>query len=176
MLTKWRICDNNIRERSRQLCLPNSPAIPLPTGLAGTNFSLPAGSTYPVKPMIPNGFRARRAISRRKKPIFPCRQGNRTENLPSRFLDVPAELVAHRRQHPVREVRLAARAEALIERRRQDMRRYRLVDRGLDRPAPFTRIRDAPCETRKDRVFGESARGQIQKPGGDHTAAPPELR
>src|SRR5439155_8361594 len=37
---------------------------------------------------------------------------------------------------PVGEIRLAARAETLVQRRRHDVRRHRVVDGGLDRPTP----------------------------------------
>ena len=67
------------------------------------------------------------------------------------FFQMSAELVAHRRKQFVREIRLAARAETLVERGRQDMRRHGLVDGGLDRPAPFAGIRDPAGEIRQRR-------------------------
>ena len=65
-----------------------------------------------------------------------------------RLLDVSAELEAHRRQQLVLEVRLAARAEALVERGGQHRRRHGFVDRGLDRPAAFAGVGDAAGELR----------------------------
>src|SRR2546430_17502449 len=59
-----------------------------------------------------------------------------------RFLHVPAELEPHGGQHAVLEFRLSARAEALIERGGENGHGYRLVDRGLDRPAALARDRD----------------------------------
>ena len=72
-----------------------------------------------------------------------------TPSLAGRLLDVPAELEAHRREQLVLEVGLAARAEALVERGRQHRRRHGLVDRGLDRPAPFAGVGDAAGELRR---------------------------
>src|SRR5215468_9038637 len=68
------------------------------------------------------------------------------------LLEMPAELVAHRREQLVSEVGLAARAETLVEGGRQDVSRHGLVDRGLDRPAPFSGVRHAPGELRQRRV------------------------
>ena len=72
-----------------------------------------------------------------------------------RFLEMPAELVAHGRQQLVAEVRLAARAEALVQRGGENGRRHRLVDRGLDRPPPLAGIRHAPLEALERRVLDE---------------------
>jgi hypothetical protein len=90
MLTKWHICDNVNRWKIGQLFPPNSPAIPLPTGSAGTNFSLPPVLAYPVKPMISNGFRARRAISKRKKTdFFPAGRETGPRTYPAGFSMCP---------------------------------------------------------------------------------------
>ena len=63
-----------------------------------------------------------------------------TRPLSTGLFEVSAELVAHRREQLVLEVRLAARAESLIERRGQNVRRHAFVDRRVDGPAPFTGI------------------------------------
>jgi hypothetical protein len=54
-----------------------------------------------------------------------------------RFFHMPAELVSHRREQLVLKVRFAARAKALIERRREDRHRHGLIYGGLDGPSPF---------------------------------------
>src|SRR5262245_57510510 len=86
---------------------------------------------------------------------------------------MPAELVTHRRQDLVREVRLTARAEALVQRGGEHGRRYRFVDRRLDSPAPFPRIRYASGELRERGVLDERGRREIEQPRRDHAAAPP---
>src|SRR5262249_7846949 len=53
------------------------------------------------------------------------------------FFQMAAELIAHRREQLVGEIRLAAGAESLIERRAQNVSRRRLVDGGFDRPTPL---------------------------------------
>ena len=63
-----------------------------------------------------------------------------------RLLEMAAELVAHGRQQLVGEVRLAARAEALVQRGGEDGRRHRLVDGRLDRPPPLAGIGHAALE------------------------------
>ncbi len=63
------------------------------------------------------------------------------DRLALRFLLVmTAEPIAHRGKNFVREVGLAARAEALVERCREDVGGNRLVDGGLDRPTPLAGI------------------------------------
>src|SRR5215472_5725057 len=76
--------------------------------------------------------------------------------LSRRFFDVPAKLVAHRRQQLVGEIRFSARSEPVVKSCREDMRRDRLVDGGLDRPPALARIRHPagkPCELG---ILGES--------------------
>jgi hypothetical protein len=53
------------------------------------------------------------------------------------FLHVSSELVTHRRQYLVRKVCFPARAESLIQRRREDRRGNSLIDRRLGGPAPL---------------------------------------
>ena len=69
----------------------------------------------------------------------------------------------------------AARAEALVERRGQHVRRHAGLHRGLDRPAPLAGIRDAALEARELRVLAQRARREVEQPGADHAAAPPQL-
>src|SRR6516164_10910337 len=155
----------------------NSPAIPLPTAFYRCKIPLPAGSAKAEHVTDRERlFGTDRVLFEGSKAFFPCRQGNAQRMLPGRLLDVPAKLVAHGRQHLAGKIGLAARAEALKECGRQDVCGDRLVDRRLDGPASLARIRNAPRKTGKRRVFGECARGQIQEPGGDDAAAPPQFR
>ena len=68
-----------------------------------------------------------------------------------------AELEAHGREELVLEVGLAARAEALVERRGEHGRGDGLVDGGLDRPAAFAGVGDAAGELRRARGPSASA-------------------
>src|SRR6516164_4885178 len=146
----------------------NSPAIPLPTAFYRCKIPLPAGSAKAEHVTDRERlFGTDRVLFEGSKAFFPCRQGNAQRMLPGRLLDMPAELVAHGRQHLAGKIGLAARAEALKECGGQHMCRDRLVDRGLDGPAPLARIGNAPRKSRKRRVFGEGTRGQVEKPRGD---------
>ena len=92
------------------------------------------------------------------------------------FSDVAAEAEAHRRQHLVLEVVLAARGEALEQRRR----RARAPARPR-RSRPATSSGPRPSRTR-GRANSSSVgsprkrrRGQVEQPGRDDAAAPPQL-
>ena len=63
-----------------------------------------------------------------------------------RFLHVSAELEAHGRQQFVLEIRRTARGKALEECRGEDRHWDRLVDGGLDRPAPFPESETRPAK------------------------------
>src|SRR5579884_921687 len=52
-------------------------------------------------------------------------------------LQVAAERLAHRREHPVAPVGLAARGEAVEQRGGEHRNRHALLDRRLHRPAPL---------------------------------------
>src|SRR5271163_1030574 len=65
-----------------------------------------------------------------------------------RLLEVPAELIAHRRQHLVRKQRFAAGTESFVQRGGEHMGRNALVDRGLDGPAALPGIGDPSGEGR----------------------------
>src|SRR5262249_34453267 len=67
------------------------------------------------------------------------------------------------------------RAEAFVERGREDGDRNAFVDGGLDGPAAFAGIGDVAFELCEGGVFHEGGRGQVEKPGGDDAAAPPDL-
>ena len=72
------------------------------------------------------------------------------------LLVVPAELLAHRREHLVAEVVEAARGEALVERRGQDRRRHALVDRRDRGPAALAGVRDPAGEVGRGRAIPAS--------------------
>src|SRR5918993_1230114 len=101
-----------------------------------------SSSSLVMVPLFSSGPRASRALRR----ACECAQARETRAVRKmcsrsrRLLDMPAELVAHGREQLVGEIRLAARAEPLVERRRQDMRRHTLVDRRLDGPAALAGI------------------------------------
>ena len=78
--------------------------------------------------------------------------------LPAAFLLVAAEFVAHRGQHLVGEVGLAARAEAFVQRGAEDRGRHDFVDGGRDRPAPLARIGHAAGEARQVRALRRARR------------------
>src|SRR5262249_18191640 len=92
------------------------------------------------------------------------------------FFQMSTELVTHGREQFVGEICLAARAEPLVQSRRQDMRWDGFVNGGLDRPAPLARVRHPPGELRQSRIHDEDGRREIQQPRRDHTAASPHLR
>src|SRR5262249_16325899 len=107
------------------------------------------------------------------------RPGRRRVPHPSSFafllLVVPAELEAHRREELVLVIGLAARGEARVERGREDRRRNRLLDGALDGPAALARVGDAAGEVLQGRIGRERGRREIEEPGGDDAAAPPDL-
>src|SRR5262252_2937868 len=86
---------------------------------------------------------------------------------------MPAESVAHRRQELIGKVRLASRAEALVQRGGEHRRRHGLVDRRLDGPAAFAGIRYAPGELRERGILDERGRREIEQPRRNHAAATP---
>src|ERR1041385_6335506 len=86
-----------------------------------------------------------------------------------------AELLPYRREQLVGVMRLAARAEALVERGGQHGHRDALVDRGADRPAPLAGVRDAAAVLRQVGASGERRGGEVEQPGRDDAAAAPHL-
>src|SRR5689334_14977682 len=86
-----------------------------------------------------------------------------------------AELVAHRREDAVREVRCASRRETLGEGDAQHRSRYALVDRSRERPAPLARIGDTPREASEVWAVEKRRGGEIEQPRGDHAAPAPQL-
>src|SRR5438094_6189094 len=96
--------------------------------------------------------------------------------LAARFLEVPAELVTHGRKQLLLKIGLAARAEALVERGRENGYGHGLVDGGFDCPSSLARIRHPALEARERGVLEQRGRREVQQPRGDHTASPPHLR
>ncbi len=88
---------------------------------------------------------------------------------------VAAEAVAHRGEDLLRKGVRLPRAEARIERRRQHLGRHRLVHRGVDGPAAFAGVLDMARIAVERAVARQRLRGEIEQPGGDDAAAPPDL-
>ena len=91
------------------------------------------------------------------------------------FLHVSAELITHRREQLVLEVRFAARAETCVQRGRQDRSGDRLVDRRHDRPASLAGVGHAAGELRQRRILQQRDRREVEQPGGDDAAAAPHF-
>ncbi len=92
------------------------------------------------------------------------------------LLDVPAEPHAHRGEHLVGEVGLAARAEPLEERRGQHGRRHALVDRRrstVQRPSPESDTRPAKPASSGPARSAAAVRSSSQD--ADDAAPPPHL-
>src|SRR6185369_9619832 len=71
------------------------------------------------------------------------------------LLDVAAETEAHRRQHAVLEVVLAARGEALEKGGGEHVRRHRFIDGGGERPAALAGIGYRAGEVAEIGALGE---------------------
>src|ERR1051325_4753199 len=93
----------------------------------------------------------------------------------SGFFFVTTELEAEPRQELRAEVSSSPRGEALVQRGREDRHRNARFDRRLDGPAAFARIRHVTGEAREIGLTGESARGEVEQPRGDHAAVSPHL-
>src|SRR5262245_43487309 len=92
------------------------------------------------------------------------------------FFQMPAKLITHRREQLVGKIRLAAGAEALIERRTQHVSRHCFVDGSFDCPAPLAGVRNSAFELLQSRILNQGCRRQIEQPRGNHAAAPPHFR
>src|SRR6185312_11865830 len=106
--------------------------------------------------------------------LRPCRPWLGVDGLAA--LDVPTEAEAHGREHLFAEGVLLPRAESGIERRGEHIRRDRFLDRGLDRPAPLAGILDEAGEVLQLGILRQRGGAEIEQPGRDDTAAPPDLR
>src|SRR3984893_16350398 len=91
-------------------------------------------------------------------------------------LDAPAEAEARGRQHPFPEGVLLPRAEPCIERRGEQVRGDRFLDRCLDGPATLAGILDEAGELLQLRILRQRGGAEIEQPGRDYAAAPPNLR
>src|SRR5215471_1802546 len=83
------------------------------------------------------------------------------------LLHMTPEFIAHGGEQPVGERRLAARAEAFVERARKDRSRHGLVDCGLDRPASFPGVGDSARKVIERGILGQRSSGEDKQPGGD---------
>src|SRR4051794_694398 len=88
---------------------------------------------------------------------------------------MPAELETHGGEKLVRKIGLAARAETLEQRRAKYGGWCTLVDRSRDCPATFAGIGHAAAKLREARVLRKCTRGEIEQPGCNDAAAPPDL-
>src|SRR5260370_7656606 len=86
-----------------------------------------------------------------------------------------AKLITHRRQKLIREIVITARTESLIKRRSQHRSRNSLIDPGLDRPAPFTGVRNSPSNLRHLRILEQRTRSKFHHPTTNHPPTPPHL-
>src|SRR3954447_3867497 len=90
---------------------------------------------------------------------------------------VPAELVAQRGEHLVREPAVAAGVEARVEGGGDHGRRDVVVDRVDDRPAALAGVRDMGAQVLEVVALGlEGALGELTQPGAHDRAAVPQAR
>ena len=88
-----------------------------------------------------------------------------------------AELVAQRREHPVGEVAVAARAEARVQRGGDHGRGHVVRGRVLDRPAALARVLGVALDRAEVVAVGlERAGGEFAQPRAHHRALAPEVR
>src|SRR5262245_14040223 len=80
------------------------------------------------------------------------------------FLQMSTEFITHGRQQLVAEIRLAARAETFVEGGRKYGRRHGLVDRGLDRPAPFAGVGDFASKVGELGIFRQRGCSEVEQP------------
>src|SRR5262245_19430048 len=80
------------------------------------------------------------------------------------FLQMSTEFITHSRQQLVAEIRLAARAETFVEGGRKYGRRHGLVDRRLDRPAPFAGVGDLASEVGEFGIFSQRGCSEVEQP------------
>src|SRR5262245_5504361 len=80
------------------------------------------------------------------------------------FFQMPAKLITHRREQLVDEIRLATRAETLIQRCGQHVSRHSLVDGGLHRPTSLPGVRYTSGEFRQGGILDQGSCCQVQQP------------
>src|SRR5258706_15534696 len=94
----------------------------------------------------------------------------------SRFLfRVAAELEAHGRQNLGGKVAFASRQESLVERFGEHGSGCARLDAGENGPAAFAGIGDASGETLESRLLEQRNGSEIEQPGRNHAAAPPNF-
>src|SRR5712691_4152460 len=91
------------------------------------------------------------------------------------LLRVPAELAAHRVQDLAGELAERAGLEPLDQRGGDHRGGNALVHRGQDRPAALAGVGDPSGEVVQLRGPGQRVGGQVDQPGPDDRAAPPDL-
>lgn len=69
------------------------------------------------------------------------------------LLQMATEGVPHSGEQPIGEVGFSTRGEAFVERRRENRRRRRFINRCLDGPAAFTGVRNMAGEFRQVGLF-----------------------
>ena len=85
-------------------------------------------------------------------------------SLLSALFDMSTELEAHCREQLVLKIGIAARSETGEKGGAQHRHRHRLVNGGLDRPAPFARVGNAPGELRQLLITRQRRRRQVEQP------------
>src|SRR5438105_14115165 len=74
------------------------------------------------------------------------------------------ELIAERREQPVREGVVTPRAEAREQRRRDRGQRHGFLDGVLDRPAPFAGVLDVAIQTLEPGAVRQCRRSELDEP------------
>src|SRR4051794_22410736 len=98
-----------------------------------------------------------------------------SDSATGRALHVAAELLAHRREDLAGEVGLPTRGEALEERGGEHAGGHALLDRRLDRPPALARVGHVAGEALELRGLREGGREEVEQPGRDDAATPPDL-
>src|SRR5262245_533805 len=111
-------------------------------------------------------FAPRRSCS----TLLPLRRRRRSRV----FHRMTAELVPQRRDHLRAERIRLTRAEACLQRQRDDRRRNVEINRFLDGPAPFTGVGDPPFDVGERLVASEGANREVVEPRAYHTPVLPD--
>src|SRR6185437_16098032 len=114
-----------------------------------------------------------RRVLCRRRPLRRTRLRFRIDGLAP--LDVAAEAEPHGRKHLLSEIVLLPRAEASVKRGGEHVGGDRLFDRRLDAPAPLAGILDVARELLQLRILDQRGGAEIQQPGRDDAATPPDF-
>ena len=113
-----------------------------------------------------------------RSPVAPRKTNasDRSAAMGRGLLHVTAERQAHRRQQPVLKIRVAARCKPREQRRGEHVHGHRLL-RSPPESSSVLRRSPTTCPLKPSSVgsLAKRARGQIEQPGSDHAAAPPDL-